>query len=137
WGSAQRNLVRQSTSGAQEIGRMLEFLANDPPKELLGRRLTNIRDFSRDAASRPIWCGAANMQILEFDDGARIVVRPSGTEPKLKCYADVEHRVAAGEDPLAAYSRAHAQADALNRALIEQLEMVSLGHHDNASSKVC
>jgi phosphomannomutase len=124
WGSAQRNVVRAPASGVEEIARMMEFLAREPPDALLGRRLQQIRDFSQNAAARPLWCGAASMQVLEFEGGARVVVRPSGTEPKLKCYADVELPVQRGEDPLEVYARAKTNADALNAALVERLEMV-------------
>lgn len=125
WASAQRSLTRPSADGLREIGDMMQRLRSAPPKQLAGRRVVAITDYDRGAHVRPRWCGASNLVEVEVEGGARIVVRPSGTEPKLKCYADVEEPVRASEEPLAAYDRAKAMADALNDALLERLERVS------------
>lgn len=124
WASAPRNVVRPIATGVAEIQRMMARLAHDPPKELAGRRVAQVVDYSRQAADRPVWFGASAMFVVEVDGDARIVVRPSGTEPKLKCYADVEMTVAAGEEPLVVYERAKTMAEALNEDLVRRLEVV-------------
>lgn len=124
WGSAPRNVVRSSAEGIGEIQRMMQTIVEAPPKELAGRRVTGIVDFSQGVEARPPWFGASEMYILQIDGGGRVVVRPSGTEPKLKCYADVEVELARGNDPLDAQAQAVSTATALNQALVERLEML-------------
>jgi phosphomannomutase len=51
-----------------------------------------------------------------FLDGARVVVRPSGTEPKLKCYVEVVEPVEA-DDLAAARQRAAESLDAITSAI--------------------
>jgi phosphomannomutase len=102
---------------------MIRQLANDPPKELAGRRVTSVTDFNEGVESRPCWLGASTMFVVDIEGGARIVVRPSGTEPKLKCYADVEASLGSSTDPLAEYDRAKSVAAALNEALVCRLEL--------------
>jgi phosphomannomutase len=126
WASAPCNVIRPIATGVAEIERMMARLAHDPPTELAGRRVINLLDYSQGAERRPAWCGATMMFVLEVDGGARIVVRPSGTEPKLKCYADVEAPIGMGEDPLQAYERGRQIAEALNEDLVRQLEVVLL-----------
>ncbi|HMA95889.1 MAG TPA: phospho-sugar mutase [Polyangiaceae bacterium] len=124
WGSVPRSMIRSATTGVAEIQGMMRRLVEEPPRELIGRRVTSVQDFNYGATDRPPWLGASNMVLLEIDGGARIVVRPSGTEPKLKLYADVEETLRPAEDPLSAVERAKGVADALNAALACRLEAV-------------
>lgn len=122
WGSSPRNVVRSAATGVTEIQAMMRRLVEDPPTQLLGRRVASVKDFNHGAAERPLWLGASNMVVIEIDGGARIVARPSGTEPKLKLYADVEESPRPSEDALAAVDRARELANALNEALVQRLE---------------
>ena len=65
------------------IPRMMGALRQDPPKELGGLAVRRVDDLSQGTDTLPPTDG------LRFVlDGARVVVRPSGTEPKLKCYLE-------------------------------------------------
>jgi len=65
------------------IPRMMSGLRQDPPKELGGLAVQQVDDLSQGTDTLPPTDG------LRFVlDGARVVVRPSGTEPKLKCYLE-------------------------------------------------
>ncbi|MFC4910604.1 phospho-sugar mutase [Actinomadura gamaensis] len=89
-------------------------LRAEPPKELAGRPVEGFDDLARGADGLPPTDG------LRFRLGdARVVVRPSGTEPKLKCYLEVVHQV--GDDVDAARERASADLRALREALAELL----------------
>jgi phosphomannomutase len=121
WASSPFNLVRPGAEGLIEIQGMLQRLAEGPPHELLGRKVTSFTDYSRSAEDRPLYRGVASMYILELEGDARIVVRPSGTEPKLKLYTDVREGVLDGEDPFLAYERARVTASALASALVTVL----------------
>jgi phosphomannomutase len=67
-----------------DIGRMMSELRSAPPVELGGVRIERIEDL-RDG-----WGDLPPSDVLRFrlDDGSRVMVRPSGTEPKLKVYVD-------------------------------------------------
>jgi phosphomannomutase len=66
------------------IADAMRRLREHPPAELAGLPVTRAEDLSRGTESLPPTDG------LRYTlDGARVVVRPSGTEPKLKCYLEV------------------------------------------------
>ncbi|MBE1599624.1 MULTISPECIES: phospho-sugar mutase [Streptomyces] len=66
------------------IARAMERLRERPPTALAGLAVTTAEDLTRGTDSLPPTDG------LRYTlDGARVIVRPSGTEPKLKCYLEV------------------------------------------------
>ncbi|MEV3921497.1 phospho-sugar mutase [Actinomadura coerulea] len=60
-------------------------LRSDPPRELGGRRVESFDDLARPTGDLPPTDGLR----FRLAGGSRVVVRPSGTEPKLKCYLEV------------------------------------------------
>jgi phosphomannomutase len=87
-----------------EIDAMMDRLRADPPRELGGRAVESVEDLTAGTADLPPTDGLR----CRLAGGARIVVRPSGTEPKLKCYAEVIVPVT-GSDVIQA--RKHAEAE--------------------------
>jgi phosphomannomutase len=78
-------------------------LRSSPPSALAGREVQGITDLVDGDRAR----GFPPSDVLTLHlDGARVVVRPSGTEPKLKCYIEVVEPVAPGEDLAEARARA-------------------------------
>ena len=70
--------------GAARRERIMAALRADPPRTLLGRPVTAVEDL-RDGLR-----GLAPSDVLVLRaEGARVVIRPSGTEPKLKAYLEV------------------------------------------------
>jgi phosphomannomutase len=66
------------------IARAMEQLREQPPTTLAGLAVTRAEDLTRGTDRLPPTDG------LRYTlDGARVIVRPSGTEPKLKCYLEV------------------------------------------------
>ncbi|TDD93712.1 phospho-sugar mutase [Actinomadura rubrisoli] len=82
-------------------------LRADPPAELGGRAVESSEDLSLGADGLPPTDGLR----LRLAGGARVVIRPSGTEPKLKCYLEVVLPV--DGDVAATRARAAAELDAL------------------------
>ena len=121
WGSAPYSLSRPGPEGLAEIQEMLGRFLDRPPCSVLDRKIIGLTDYSRGAETRPVYRGAAPMIILDLEGDARIVVRPSGTEPKLKVYADVCEAVSASEGPFVAYERARAKAGLLAGALASSM----------------
>lgn len=68
-----------------EIERAMERLRENPPAALAGAAVNKIEDLSGGTDTLP----PANVLILQTEANDRVVIRPSGTEPKLKCYLEV------------------------------------------------
>jgi phosphomannomutase len=88
-------------SDLSEIDKALARLRASPPTALGGRAVTSAADLSTGIDGLP----PAEGMRYRLDGGARVVVRPSGTEPKLKCYLEVVEPVPDG-DVAAARARA-------------------------------
>ncbi|WP_432020329.1 phospho-sugar mutase [Streptomyces sp. 1222.5] len=94
------------------IADAMSRLREQPPTELAGLAITRAEDLTRGTETLPPTDG------LRYTlDGARVVVRPSGTEPKLKCYLEVVVPVAAHADLPAARARATELLAAVKRDL--------------------
>jgi phosphomannomutase len=89
WASTQLSIVLGGSSGRAQIERATALAADAPPAEIAGRRVERVRDFRKDGASRAPWLGETSLVELDLEGGARVLVRPSGTEPKLKIYVDL------------------------------------------------
>jgi len=92
------SLVFEGAEGANKIANLMKSYAADPVREVLGLRVANVRNFERDAIRDFEGDLIPNTKMLMFDleDGTRIAVRPSGTEPKIKYYL-FAHRQPEGE----------------------------------------
>ncbi|PSU33980.1 phospho-sugar mutase [Photobacterium lutimaris] len=88
--NAQRSIALQQ--GSPPIG---DTLRATPPTQIAGRGIAITDDlkvsqrFHADGMVEPIDLPPSDVLIYHLDDGSRVVVRPSGTEPKLKCYYEV------------------------------------------------
>ncbi|MFW2208609.1 phospho-sugar mutase [Vibrio cholerae] len=94
-------------------------LRTTPPTEIAGRKVLIVEDFKlarrtfADGKTEVITLPTSDVLIYHLDGGARVIVRPSGTEPKLKCYYEVVAQFAAGEDFASAQERADEQMSLL------------------------
>ena len=87
------SLTKTGISGNEEIKQMMLNFRQNPPKNLLGSRITEIRDYKL-GISKDIIFGVDTVinlpksDVLQFftEDGIKVSVRPSGTEPKIKFY---------------------------------------------------
>ena len=99
------NVVKKGKSGAEEIQQMMiEFRAN-PPVRLNDSRVVTIRDYlkqeSIDLATgvkKTLDLPQSNVLQFLLEDGSKISVRPSGTEPKIKFYFSVFDQLEKRED---------------------------------------
>jgi phosphomannomutase len=89
WVNVQRSVWRPGAAGAAEIAAAVEAAADAPPRELAGREVIRVTDLRRGADERPPWLPADLVVIWELAGDGRVLVRPSGTEPKLKIYVDL------------------------------------------------
>ena len=91
------SVVKPGKSGADEIKAMMENFRNNPPKELGGSPVVLAKDFK---TLKQVDCKSgtvsdldmpATSNVLQYftENGAKVSVRPSGTEPKIKFYCEV------------------------------------------------
>ncbi|MFM2665179.1 phospho-sugar mutase [Vibrio mediterranei] len=114
--NAQRSIALDPKS--PPIG---EKLRRNPPTEIAGKRIeviedlnTSVRQFA-DGTTETIDLPASDVLIYLLEDQTRIIVRPSGTEPKLKCY----YEIISDFPPETDYAQANQSAEAKMLALIE------------------
>ncbi len=75
------------------IAQAMETLRTSPPSTLAGVEVTSVDDFEAGYRGLP----STNGIRLGLGDSSRIIARPSGTEPKLKCYLEVVQPVEEGD----------------------------------------
>ena len=82
------SLVFEGAEGANKIASLMKSYAADPVREILRSKVANIRNFETDEIKdvEGDLIPKTKMLMLDLEDGARIAVRPSGTEPKIKYY---------------------------------------------------
>jgi phosphomannomutase len=98
WVSTQRSVVRPGTEGAAEIAAAMARIGESVPDRLGHHDVVGAQDFRTGADERPRYLPAASLVALDLGPGGRVLVRPSGTEPKIKIYADLRTTVTAGDD---------------------------------------
>ena len=92
-------------SGMDKMTGIMESLRKEPPKEIGGYKVVRVTDYKKPQETG---LPAANVLIYALEGGATVVVRPSGTEPKIKTYFTT-----LGKD----LAEAQAQKDKLAEAL--------------------
>lgn len=110
------SVVRPGKTGAEEIVAMMKNFRENPHKELGGSKVITIKDYS-DLNVTDVRSGnimkmdmPATSNVLQYftEDGTKVSIRPSGTEPKIKFYIEVKGTMKTNAD----YDKAIAEADA-------------------------
>ena len=93
YGEKTHNLVMPGLDGLEKMAALMQSLREHPPVEISGVKVAQYKDYSdgtvRDTASGAVTkmaLSGSNVLRFELSDGTHIVVRPSGTEPKIKVY---------------------------------------------------
>jgi phosphoglucomutase len=92
------SLTFESAKGAVRIARLVESYSKHPPKQMLDAKVVRVRNFERETV-RDVEgdeIPKEKMLIFELEDGTRVAVRASGTEPKIKYYLFAERRPQSG-----------------------------------------
>lgn len=100
------NVVRKGRTGAEEITQMMSDFRSNPPKEIAGSPVEEVKDFkeqtnfivSRNEKKVMDDIPKSNVLIFYTQDGTKVCVRPSGTEPKIKFYVSVKDSITSKED---------------------------------------
>lgn len=119
------SLVRKGKSGAEEIVAIMKEFRQNPPKQLAGSDVTIVKDYA-DLNMTEVKTGKVTKMdmpttsnVLQYftEDGTKISVRPSGTEPKIKFYIEVKGKMESAAD----YAKANKDADAKIEAIKKDL----------------
>ena len=93
YGERTHNLVMPGLDGLEKMAALMQSLRAQPPAEIGGVKVAVYKDYAdgtvRDAASGAVTrmpLSGSNVLRFELSDGTHILVRPSGTEPKIKVY---------------------------------------------------
>ncbi|MGW7434792.1 phospho-sugar mutase [Streptomyces sp. NPDC054849] len=97
------------------IASAMAALRAEPPVSLAGLRVVSAEDLAVGSAALPPTDGLR--YLLDGDYKARVIVRPSGTEPKLKCYLEVVVPVREASDLAPARARGQEVLDAIKKDL--------------------
>ncbi len=99
------NLVRTGADGEQQIKAMMEKFRNDPPKTLAGEKIARLLDYKIsveknliNGKTSPIHLPKSDVLQFYTENGNKISVRPSGTEPKIKFYVSAKSKLKAPSD---------------------------------------
>lgn len=91
------NVVKPGKSGADEIKQMMTDFRNNPPQELGGSKVVVWKDYQTleqleaDGSKSKLDMPTTSNVLQWFcEDGTKVSVRPSGTEPKIKFYIEVK-----------------------------------------------
>ena len=91
------NVVKPGKSGADEIKAMMENFRTNPPKEIVGSKVVISKDFqsleqtdANGVVTKLDMPETSNVLQWFCEDGTKVSVRPSGTEPKIKFYLELK-----------------------------------------------
>jgi phosphomannomutase len=108
----QVSLTRPGAAGMAEIKDAMTKFRSAPPRELAGHAIEQVVDLSRGEGGLP----PSDVLVFKLAGGRRVIMRPSGTEPKLKSYYEVRAEVGAGESIADARARGLAELASLRDA---------------------
>jgi len=118
--SGQVNVTRKGAAGAEELRGWMQRLRENPPARVGALTVNAVVDIAAgtrrivaDGKTESLALPSSNVIVLELSGRARIIVRPSGTEPKIKCYFDFREPVLESEAFADAEQRGRATLDAL------------------------
>lgn len=121
-----KSVVRKGKSGAEEIQAMMDNFRNNPPTEINGSKVLIIKDFleqkEKNIATNellPIDLPKSNVIQFFTEDGSKITMRPSGTEPKIKFYFGVKDKL----DSLDDYDKKYAELEGKIDGIVEGLKL--------------
>ena len=119
------NVVKPGKSGADEIKRMMENFRNNPPTDLGGSKVATWKDYktlemrTADGKTEKMTMPDTSNVLQWFcEDGNKVSVRPSGTEPKIKFYLEIkDNTMTHASDYMACVERAKQKVEEIKKSL--------------------
>lgn len=118
------NVVKPGKTGADEIKAMMENFRTNPITCIAGSKVVTAKDFQsltqRDGEGHETAIDMpAKSNVLQYfcEDGTKVSVRPSGTEPKIKFYVEIKDNMQSAADYAACLDRAKAKVEEVKKSL--------------------
>ena len=118
------NVVKPGKTGADEIKAMMENFRTNPITSIAGSKVITAKDFQsltqRDGEGHETAIDMpAKSNVLQYfcEDGTKVSVRPSGTEPKIKFYIEIKDNMQSAADYAACLDRAKAKVEEVKKSL--------------------
>ena len=100
------NIVRKGKEGAEQIKQMMTDFRNSPVSSLAGAKVILVKDFQEQTEWNLVKnekvvmndIPKSNVLIYYTEDGSKVAIRPSGTEPKIKFYFSVKDKISSLEE---------------------------------------
>ena len=120
------SITKKGISGAVEIQKIMQDARTTPPTQINGSTVIRIDDYQASIShntikdeSLEIKTPKANVLIFTTEDGSKIALRPSGTEPKIKYYISVNTEIKKASD----YLNINQQLDVKIEGILKALEL--------------
>ena len=120
FGAFTSRQVSERFADSTQIPRIMAALRQAPPSEVDGVAVRSIDDFQDGIEGIP----PSDILRVRLDDGTRVMIRPSGTEPKIKIYVDA---VVADGEPASRAARADEAADRVAAGMGRLLQQLAAG----------
>lgn len=118
------NVERPGKTGADEILQMMKDFRANAPKELGGSKVSLWKDYlslettKLDGTKEKLEMPATSNVLQWFcEDGNKVSVRPSGTEPKIKFYLEIKDNMISSADYKTCVKRAEEKIEAIKKSL--------------------
>ena len=118
------SVVKPGKTGADEIKAMMESFRANPPKELAGSPIVEVKDYkalkaydAQGAATDIDMPETSNVIQWFAQDRTMVSIRPSGTEPKIKFYIEVRGTLSSPKDYEAVTAAAEKKVDAIKKSI--------------------
>jgi len=105
WHEEMKSITIKGKAGIEEINKMMKDLRTSPPEDLAGSKVIKVLDYQKLLSFDLINNTSSTLNfpisnVLQFitEDGYKISVRPSGTEPKVKFYFSLNKKISNKEE---------------------------------------
>ena len=102
------SITKKGIEGSAEINKIMESARNNPMTSINGSMVITVEDFKKSICknlllntSEPILLPKADVLIYTTEDGSKVALRPSGTEPKIKFYISVNTTLSSSKEFIA------------------------------------
>ena len=121
------SITKKGIEGSQEINNIMESARNNPVSTINGSKVVTVEDFKLSIcknlvlkSTEPISIPKADVLIYTTEDGSKVALRPSGTEPKIKFYISVNTNLS----NVTAFASTEHTLDAKIDAIIKDMKLI-------------